>query len=466
VKPTPFPFRGVARRRDRGAVLIVALLLAGVVALSLASYLALSKNALKFANRSFYNSAAINLSETGVEEALWSFNQATSGVALATAWADWDLSDGVSAKRTFTNFSMSGNATTAVKVYVDKFNPASGVQPIAVAQTTITIPNEASTLGKTIEVTLRRRSKFAMGMVAKNQITFNGNNASVDSWNSDPDSNALTPAIPYSTAVKHDSGSVGSTSVAVGSLAVNNADIWGFASVGTSSSSGLSVGSNGTVAAFGQPQGTIDTSRVTTDFTANFDPASDPTTGTVISSVGPTLGVAGTANTYRFAGQINSSLTVFGDVTLILTAGAGATAIRLTGGSDGITISAGSTLTIYTASDITIAGNGVLNQNAQPKAFQLWGTSTSAIAQNIAIKGNGSLSGIVYAPSASVTINGNGDVLGSVVSNQITLTGNAAFHYDESLANFGSNNPYGVFKWRELASAADRAAYAAQFSTF
>ncbi len=466
MKPTSLPLRNIPRHRDRGAVLIVALLLAGVVALSLASYLALSKNALKLANRSFYNSAAINLSETGVEEAMWSFNQATSGVPLATAWVDWDRSDGVTAKRTFTNFSMSGNATTAVKVYVDKFNPPTGVQPIIVAQTTVTIPNEARSLGKTIEVTLRRRSKFAMGMVAKDTITFRGNNASVDSWNSDPDNNPATAVIPYSAAVKHDSGSVGSTSVAVGSLAVNNADIWGFASVGTTSSSGLSVGSNGTVAAFGQPQGTIDTTRVATDFTANFDPSSNPTTGTTITSVGSTLGVAGTANTYRFNGEINSSLTVLGDVTLILTAGATSSAIRLTGGSDSITIPVGSTLTIYTAGEVTIAGNGVLNQNTAPKAFQLWGTSTSATAQNIAVRGNGFLSGIVYAPNASVTINGNGDVLGSVVANQITLTGNAAFHYDESLANFGSDNPYGVFKWRELNSAADHATYATQLASF
>ncbi len=295
------------------------------------------------------------------------------------------------------------------------------------------------------------------------ESTFNGNNASVDSWNSDPDNDPLTVAIPFSDAVKRDSGSVGSASVTVGSVAVNNADIWGFASVGSSGASGLTVGSNGTVAAFGAAQGTIDTARVATDFTANFDPVSEPTTGTNIASVGATLGVVGTANTYRFNGEINSSLTVLGDVTLILTAGAGNSAIRLTGG-DGITIPVGSTLTIYTASNITIAGNGVLNQNPQPRSFQLWGTSTSTIAQEIDFRGNGSLSGIVYAPTASVTINGNGAVLGSVVANDIRLTGNAAFHYDESLANFGSNNPYGVFRWRELTSVADRAASASLLS--
>src|SRR5262249_48753570 len=159
--------------------------------------------------------------------------------------------------------------------YVRNYSGAAGITPTVVAQSRVTLPNDTRTLTKMLEVQLRRRSKFAMGLVAKNQITFNGNNASVDSWNSDPDGDGVSN-IAYSSAVKNDHGSVGSASVAVGSVAVNNADIWGFASVGSASSSGLSVGSNGTVAAFGNAQGTIDTTRVATDFTANFDSPSAP----------------------------------------------------------------------------------------------------------------------------------------------------------------------------------------------
>ncbi len=55
-------------------------------------------------------------------------------------------------------------------------------------------------------------------------------------------------------------------------------------------------------------------------------------------------------------------------------------------------------------------------------------------------------------------INGNGDVCGSVVANDITLVGNAAFHYDESLADFGGNNPFRISLWREITSAAGRSA--------
>ena len=101
----------------------------------------------------------------------------------------------------------------------------------------------------------------------------------------------------------------------------------------------------------------------------------------------------------------------------------------------------------------------------QPANFQIWGTSTSTTSdQRIDIKGNGVLSGVVYAPNGDVGIVGNGDVMGSMVAERIRVTGNATFHYDESLANFGSGNPYRVSRWRELTTATDRAAVSSVLS--
>ena len=77
------------------------------------------------------------------------------------------------------------------------------------------------------------------------------------------------------------------------------------------------------------------------------------------------------------------------------------------------------------------------------------------------MKGNGVFSGIIYAPRGTVKVNGNGDVMGSVVANDITLVGDAKFHYDESLANFGGDNPFRVSVWKELTTAAQRNVHAA-----
>lgn len=452
------------RNTQRGAILIVALIIGAIVAISLASYISLNQNSLKLANRSFYNSAAMNLAETGAEEALWSFNQVTGGASIATGWSGWDRTDGVTARRTFTDFALHGNATSAVKVYVDQFDPAAGAQPTLVSQATITIPNEGQTLTKWIELRLRRRSRYAMGLVARNQITFRGTTASVDSWNSlfNDDGTPRAGFVDYSAAVKHDKGSVGSTSVAVGSVAVNNADIWGFASVGSSSSSGISVGSGGTIAAFGRPVGTVDTTRIATDFTTNFDVVTAPATGTTITGAFPaTIGTAGATTTFRYAGSITSSFTVRGNVTLVLTAGAG-DVVRMTG-TDVLTITVGSKLSIYTSADLRFGGNGITNQTNQATALEIFGTKTTT-GQAIDIGGGPYFKGLIYAPNADIKLNGNPDVMGSIVGNNIDVVGNASFHYDESLANYGGNNPWGVVRWRELITSADRAAYSAVMS--
>ena len=54
--------------------------------------------------------------------------------------------------------------------------------------------------------------------------------------------------------------------------------------------------------------------------------------------------------------------------------------------------------------------------------------------------------------------------MGSVVAEDITLVGNAAFHYDESLGNLGDGNPFRVAKWKELTTAAERATVASKFN--
>jgi hypothetical protein len=53
--------------------------------------------------------------------------------------------------------------------------------------------------------------------------------------------------------------------------------------------------------------------------------------------------------------------------------------------------------------------------------------------------------------------------MGSVVANKITLVGNAAFHYDESLARRESTEPFTIQKWRELTTEAERATYNSVF---
>jgi hypothetical protein len=55
-------------------------------------------------------------------------------------------------------------------------------------------------------------------------------------------------------------------------------------------------------------------------------------------------------------------------------------------------------------------------------------------------------------------------MMGSIVGRNISFTGNAAFHFDEALANTGGAASFAVGKWRELTSEADRSRYLDLFS--
>lgn len=454
---------------QRGSLLIVAMIMAAVLGIAITSYIQLARTNLNVSNRAFYNNAAINLAETGLEEAMWSINQMVDG--NGSAWSGWTTS-GNNARRKWTGYAFDQNATGTVRVYVTNYNGASN--PTLVARSSVAVVGGAP-IEKWIQVTLSKRSKFANGLVAKDSIRFSGNNASVDSWNSDPDHDPATAAIGYSSGVKKDNGSVGSISVSVDAVLIQNADIWGYAATGGALPS---VGSNGLVGPFGTSSGTMDMSRVSTDFSANFDPVTPPSSayiglGTITNTLTLPRGgdtVSGDGYYYYEADSIafnNKVLTISGKVILKLNNTS--TAIDIGGGSGELHIDSGSSLAIYASGDIKIAGNGVMNGSTttasanQPANFMIWGTKTSG-TQNIQIAGNGVLSAVVYAPQGSVQINGNGDVCGSVVANDITVVGNATFHYDESLSDLDAGNPYGITRWKELTSAADRSTYSSQLS--
>ena len=443
----------------RGSVLIVALLISALIAVSLASYLSLNLSSTRLAKSSFDGYAALNIAEAGTEEGVWSFNRAAASDPLA--WEGWTGNGSASWKK-FSDFTLGANTNGWVKVYVDNPHPPPGRNPKVIAQSTVSAPGSLL-VQRMIEVTLRRRSHFANGLVAKDSVTFNGANATVDSWNSDPDSDPATAAVDFSAAVRRDRGSVASGSVLNNSIVVNQAEVWGYVATGGTAPE---VGSGGSVrGADTPPTVKVDPRRVSTDFSADFPLITAPTDGSPVGTLAATLGTVGQTTRWRTPGIVlngSQTLTILGKVTLVLTAGSGAQAISVTGNA-ALIIPAGSSLAVYVEGNIRIAGRGLGNGNVQPISCQVWGTNTSPAGQDIQIAGNGALRSVIYAPFGDVKINGNGDVMGSIVARTITLVGNALFHYDESLADSGTTTPYGIAKWRELTSAADRERYRANF---
>ncbi|MBP6507308.1 MAG: hypothetical protein KA257_07060 [Opitutaceae bacterium] len=471
--------------RVQGSLLIVAMILCAVIGICLVSYMKLGRAGLEVSNRALYNNAAMNLAENGLEEAVYSVNKKIADTSYS--WPNWSAppSNTTDLRRQLPisgTYALGSGATGIVRVYI--YNYASSA-PTIVARSTVTLRGASSTvMEKWVKVQLRKTSKFANGLVAKDSIRFSGNNASVDSFSSTKNDDGSLRAfpVPYSAAVKHDKGSVGSISVAVDAVLVQNADIWGYAATGSVLPS---VGSNGVIGPFGTPSGTMDMSRVSTDFSASFDPVSPPATaGYALGSIGANLNLPRAADVaiggvyYYTATDIsfnNKTLAIQKQTLLspspnvIITLTDTSSSINIGGGSGALNIQTGSTLQIYAPGDIKIAGSGVMNGGTtaltanQASSLQIWGTKTSG-TQDIQIAGNGALSAVVYAPQGSVKINGNGDVVGSVVANDITVVGNAAFHYDEALGDFDGINPFRVSLWQELTSASSRATYSSRLA--
>jgi hypothetical protein len=446
--------------RRRGSVLIVALLIAALVALALGSYINLNLTSSRLAKRTLSGYAGLNLSEAGVEEGVWSINRSAGGDTAA--WNGWTQS-APAAWRKFTDFDFDAGITGSVKVYVDHSFPSVGVAPKVIALAAIERTGEAP-ITKMIEVTLRRRSYFADGVVAKNRLVFYGANTSVDSWNSDPDQNPLTPAVDYNAAVRVDHGSIAAGSSALNAMQVNHAQIWGYASTGGAAPQLNADGTiRGTTTAVGVA---VDANRVSTDFNADFPAIPLPTDGTTIASIGATLGTLGTTTRWRTTNLLlsgNETLTIQGDVTLIITAAPGTTGVSVTGNAT-IIIPAGSSLTLYLDSNLLISGRGLANANVQPGTCRIWGTDQSVLGQSLRLTGNGALKAAIYAPNGEIQLNGNGDMMGSIVGRDVTFTGNAAFHFDESLAVSDPSAPFGVGRWRELISEGERNRYLGLFS--
>lgn len=461
-----------AKAKSRGSLLLVAMVIAVVIGVSLGTYLKLAMGSARLADRSFYQSAAVNLAEIGVEEALYCFNRLDNVSTAANAWSGtgvtWTLSGGA-ATATIGPVNLGTNINGSVKVYCDHYD-TSVTSPIVVARAIITMP-QGQTIEKWLKITLRKRSLFSNGLVARDSVTWSGH-PSADSWNSDPDNDGAG-IVAYAAGVRTANVTIGAVNGSI-DLA-SGGDVYGYARSGGGTISGGSVHGTGTT--------TNDPSRYSYDFSASFPSVSVPTPATsylLSGSVPATLPRttdSANASDGKYYYNIASGTAITGNLTigtsvpnksvvLMLTAHGGVDVIKFSG-HDSLTITNGSTLTIYTNGDIRNTGDGVINASTtspqQPEKLIIYGTATTAGGQSFDVGGNGKFSGAIYAPNANVKLHGggsSGEILGSIIANQITMNGHPDFHYDEHLGTLGGGNPFGVQQWEELQSSSQRATYA------
>jgi Tfp pilus assembly protein PilX len=495
------------KSRRRGGALLVAMILCGILCVSVAGYLSLIQQQNRASARSQCWNTAMAVVEAGVEEGLQELNSGMQNPG----------SDGWSYDGTVYTCTRTLAGASQYTVTVDlTSNP--GV-PTIVARGTVNLPmlacnappgflaaigttpsTDTATVSRAVRVRCGKSGILLKAMVAKSTIDLNGNNITTDSFDSsDPN---YSTAGQYDPTKTKDNGDIASNATITNSISVGNANIYGHAATGPQGT--VAIGPNGGIGGHswqathkGVEPGVPPW--VTHDANFTFPDTSLPSTAGCLTPVGglavtsssqmvttttcPAPGTysgsistntvawgksAGTYYTYiavvystNYYDHILSSSTtkyslnslsgstlVLGDsTTLILPSGFSMS------GNDKFTIANGGSVTVYAGgTSCAIGGNGVINQPGLAAKFILY---CAPSVTTFSLSGNGSFIGILVGPNINISMNGGGnntiDFIGALVVNSVTMNGHFNFHYDEALKNLSGNGRYLVKSWDEIA---------------
>ncbi len=399
---------------------------------------------MELADSCFIFNSLLNQTEAAAEEAAWSYNNED--------WSGWTEESPVvglpSMRKKLTDIELGNGKLCTIFIIVENFDD----DPVLYVEARTTLLGGRG-IYKQIEIKLTPASLFEAGLTARDKIDFSGSVA-IDSYNSSDG--------PYTTFPMRDKVTVGSVSSAPDAVKIAGTKVYGYVGSGGSP---LTINDPVTVAAIG---GTgVDPNRISTSFTATFeDPvaqAKSPTAITELDVSGPGTVKIGditppieTVQYYLTDDDISmggtSILEVVGPVEIVMID----KGVSVSGGAK-IVIMDGGSLKIYTDKNINISGNGLVNETAVASNLIFYGTNPVAGDQTIDIGGTAALASLIYAPNANATFSGSMEMFGAVVANNITLSGNPYFHYDEALNDFfGGSEGLKMSSWREMVSAVER----------
>lgn len=96
--------------------------------------------------------------------------------------------------------------------------------------------------------------------------------------------------------------------------------------------------------------------------------------------------------------------------------------------SGNFTLNTTGQVSIYVGGNINLSGNVNTTGNL-PSNLKIYTTQSSGVN----ISGNANLYADIYAPNSPINVSGNGQFFGRAIGKSFSISGNAGFHYDESL---------------------------------
>lgn len=203
------------RRTEGGSALLVTLVITGTLGVALASYLTLVEHQHSSIVRSQAWNAALPASEAGVEEALTHLRMVGAGARQTNGWS---ASDGGAVLK-----GRGFGARSRFQVTI-----SSNTQPTITAVGYHTLVNTTNEVRRTIRVTTTRTSGALKGLVAKYDVSMNGN-TKVDSFDSTDPNYSTNGRYPAETAKQRDKAFVGSI---LGDITTGNGKIYGEVATG------------------------------------------------------------------------------------------------------------------------------------------------------------------------------------------------------------------------------------------
>ncbi|HYC70972.1 MAG TPA: hypothetical protein VEB66_07195 [Opitutaceae bacterium] len=436
----------------RAAIALVALCLTSALGVAVAGYLALFSRALELGTRQFQNDRASELAQTGLEEALWALNQgdwSSSGPAGNTAWS----SAGAARTVTLDYGDLGHGATGQVRLTVDGWASTGPAWPTIAVEATLTL-NTGRIVTRRLTATTGPAPLFGNAIAsAEGSVSFSAG-GTVDSWNSDPDNDPATAAVPYANtgaAANHAAVIAGRDNGTHG-VVLTQATIRGYvATFGQPVSYSVSASPPARVLGPSTPAAVnVDTSRlgrsafvpVAPVFTVVPPPTSGPAygglIGTTLALVNALLGAPPDVEVYRTSGDLtiagipllSPNLTVDRPLKIIVAGN-----LTITGAGK-ITINPGASLQLFVEGDCTIGGNGIDNRNPDPASCAIFCTDSST-TDSLRFATGADFRGVVYCEHKPIEVRENATFYGALLSRQrVAFTGSATapvLHYDLAL---------------------------------
>ncbi len=410
--------------RPRGNVLIVTICITAIIGLALAGYLTLASNQNQLTMHSQVWNSAMPVAEAGIEEALthlsrnYITNMESSG---------WVLSGGQYVK---SNSIGDGNYQVTISQSLPYTIVSTGYAPM---------PGSSTYVSRSVQVTTQNQNAFTGALILQGTVNQNGNNVTTDSY--DPRDPKKSTNGAYDPAKAGDKGDV---TCANGMFNVGNANIWGHALTGPGVTP--STGPNGAIGSVAWNQAGmsgIQPGWVQNDFNVSFPDVQAP----FAAAAAPASGSYGGTNYAYVLGNGNYLSSTLGGKVLVT----GNATLYVTGNilfdlGDFLLIAPGASLRLYMGG-ASASFQAIFNPNNGAASFLYFGLPSNT---SIALSGTSDLTGAIYAPEASIAVTGSAVIFGAVMAHDATMRGNAAVHYDESLASIPPIRGFIINSWNEL----------------